>query len=318
MVPSTHSVNRHEENPAEQPVRSRRPANEPWQTIVPAPVPKPHFPILPTDTLPLLSPSAEVLKSSSSKSSKYPIREPQFSNNVGTTMAGKSGEKKNGGCPVTLESWYMDKPSQARGPATDQIGDLCARSPVELLLIKDLRPCRRASTWPNFFPPQLVGPPMPITKFPEWIKKVEPPKPPIMQCWPTSGSCQDVEPIAMTHILPPHPQLDIRSPAGQNTIQKLNQRPHADRQPRPAPPQSPPPQGRKRKKIESGEPSTPMEPRHLRRLWEVCARCRSKKIKVRIGHDIIIPPQGNSHVVASPPWSNFCLAHSEYLSQPSF
>ena len=95
------------------------------------------------------------------------------------------------------------------------------------------------------------------------------------------GSCQGVEPIAMTHVLPPHPQLDIRSSQGPNTIQQMDQQPHIDsQQPQQAQSQVAPPQGRKRKKAENGEPSTPAEPRRLRRSHEACARCRSKKIKV--------------------------------------
>ena len=222
-----------------------------------------------------------------SSSSKHPIREPQFSSSAGTTMAGESVEKTTGGCPVTLESWYMGNPTQARVPATDQTGDPCALSLVEFSPIEDLRPCRRASTWSDVFPPELARLPMPITEFPEWIKEIQPRKPPMMQSLPTP-SCQGVEPIAMAHVLPPHRQLDIRSPA--NTIQELNQQPHTDPQPRPASPQPPPPQGRKRKKVEGGEPTTPTEPRRGRRLIEACARCRSKKIKVRISHNVILPP----------------------------
>ena len=44
---------------------------------------------------------------------------------------------------------------------------------------------------------------------------------------------------------------------------------------------TPAPPSRKRKKNENGEPSSPAEPRRLRRSHEACARCRSKKIKVR-------------------------------------
>lgn len=41
---------------------------------------------------------------------------------------------------------------------------------------------------------------------------------------------------------------------------------------------------RKRKKAgENGEEAAPAEPRRLRRSHEACARCRSKKIKVRFG-----------------------------------
>jgi hypothetical protein len=86
----------------------------------------------------------------------------------------------------------------------------------------------------------------------------------------------------MTHVLPPHPQLDIRSSEAQNPIQQMDQQqPHIDpQQPPQAQAQPPPPPGRKRKKAENGEPSTPAEPRRLRRSHEACARCRSKKIKV--------------------------------------
>ncbi|KAI0249882.1 hypothetical protein BJV78DRAFT_1323937 [Lactifluus subvellereus] len=266
MVPPTLPDKRRQESPAEQPARSPRPANQPRQTIVLAPLSKPCFPILPTDAFPLLSPSVEVLKSSSPK---YPTHEPQSSSlsGVGTTMAGESVEKTNDGCSVTLESWCMGNPSQARVlPATDQTGDLWA------------------SMWPIVLPPELAELPMPISEYPEWIKQIQPRKPPMMQFRPTSGSCQGVEPIATTHVLPLHPQLDTRSPAGQNTIQKLDQQPHTDPYPRSAPPQ-PPPQGRKRKKTESGEPSSTLtEPRRLRRSHEACARCRSKKIKCDSKH----------------------------------
>lgn len=95
------------------------------------------------------------------------------------------------------------------------------------------------------------------------------------------GSGQGGEPIAMTHVLPPHPQLDIRSSEGQESIQQMDQQPHIDtQQPQQAQAQSTPQQSRKRKKAENGEPSTPAEPRRLRRSHEACARCRSKKIKV--------------------------------------
>jgi hypothetical protein len=85
----------------------------------------------------------------------------------------------------------------------------------------------------------------------------------------------------MTHVLPPHPQLDIRSSEGQDSIQQMDQQPHIDtQQSQQSQAQSTPSQGRKRKKAENGEPSTPAEPRRLRRSHEACARCRSKKIKV--------------------------------------
>lgn len=97
-----------------------------------------------------------------------------------------------------------------------------------------------------------------------------------------------VEPIAMTHVLPPHPQLDIRSSEAQPSIQQMDQQPPIDaQQPQQSQPQPPPSQGRKRKKAENGEPTTPAEPRRLRRSHEACARCRSKKIKVGT---VILPP----------------------------
>ncbi|KAH8994785.1 fungal-specific transcription factor domain-containing protein [Lactarius akahatsu] len=62
------------------------------------------------------------------------------------------------------------------------------------------------------------------------------------------------------------------------------QQPHIDPQQPQAQTQPPPPPGRKRKKAENGEPSTPAEPRRLRRSHEACARCRSKKIKCDSKH----------------------------------
>ena len=108
-----------------------------------------------------------------------------------------------------------------------------------------------------------------------------------------------VEPIAMTHVLPPHPQLDIRSSEAQSSIQQMDQQPIDAQQPQQSQPQSTPSQGRKRKKAENGEPTTPAEPRRLRRSHEACARCRSKKIKVgTISRNS--SSLGRSHVVASP------------------
>jgi hypothetical protein len=112
-----------------------------------------------------------------------------------------------------------------------------------------------------------------------------------------------VEPIAMTHVLPPHPQLDIRSSEAQNPIQQMDQQQsHIDpQQPPQAQAQPPPPPGRKRKKAENGEPSTPAEPRRLRRSHEACARCRSKKIKVSTQASAVIffPPMRTSWQVPS-------------------
>src|SRR6266404_694937 len=98
----------------------------------------------------------------------------------------------------------------------------------------------------------------------------------------TTSTRVEPKPIVMTHVLPPHPQLDIRSSEAQSPIQQMDQQqPHIDSQQQPqAQAQPPPPPGRKRKKAENGEPLTPAEPRRLRRSHEACARCRSKKIKV--------------------------------------
>jgi len=85
----------------------------------------------------------------------------------------------------------------------------------------------------------------------------------------------------MTHILPPHPELNIAQSSLQSALQMD---PSAPQPPPPPDQQSPQPSSagsRKRKKTDSapGEPSTPAEPRRLRRSHEACARCRSKKIK---------------------------------------
>jgi hypothetical protein len=129
------------------------------------------------------------------------------------------------------------------------------------------------------------------------------------------GSRQGVEPIAMTHVLPPHPQLDIRSSEAQNPIQQMDQQQsHIDPQQSPqAQAQPPPPPGRKRKKAENGEPSTPAEPRRLRRSHEACARCRSKKIKVSTQASAVIffPPMRTSWQVPSVNTAgNFLHSHS--------
>jgi hypothetical protein len=129
------------------------------------------------------------------------------------------------------------------------------------------------------------------------------------------GRGQGVEPIAMTHVLPPHPQLDIRSSEAQNPIQQMDQQQsHIDpQQPPQAQAQPPPPPGRKRKKAENGEPSTPAEPRRLRRSHEACARCRSKKIKVSTQASAVIffPPMRTSWQVPSVNTAgNFLHSHS--------
>ncbi|VDC07224.1 unnamed protein product [Peniophora sp. CBMAI 1063] len=56
-----------------------------------------------------------------------------------------------------------------------------------------------------------------------------------------------------------------------------------DMMPPPSTP-TPAPPSRKRKKNDNGEPSSPAEPRRLRRSHEACARCRSKKIKCDSKH----------------------------------
>ena len=89
-----------------------------------------------------------------------------------------------------------------------------------------------------------------------------------------------VEPIVMTHVLPPHPKLDIRSSETPPSIRQMDQPPIDPQQSQSSPPQPPSSQSRKRKKAENGEPTTPAEPRRLRRSHEACTRCRSKKIKV--------------------------------------
>jgi len=110
-----------------------------------------------------------------------------------------------------------------------------------------------------------------------------------------------VEPIAMTHVLPPHPQLDIRSSETPSSIQQMDQQPPIDaQQQQQSSPQPPPSQSRKRKKAENGEPTTPAEPRRLRRSHEACARCRSKKIKVGPISRNSSSLGPHSHVVASP------------------
>ena len=122
----------------------------------------------------------------------------------------------------------------------------------------------------------------------------------------------------MTHVLPPHPQLDIRSSEAQNPIQQMDQQQsHIDpQQPPQAQAQPPPPPGRKRKKADNGEPSTPAEPRRLRRSHEACARCRSKKIKVSTQASAVIffPPMRTSWQVPSVNTAgNFLHSHSLVL-----
>ncbi|KAI0048973.1 hypothetical protein FA95DRAFT_1490113 [Auriscalpium vulgare] len=92
----------------------------------------------------------------------------------------------------------------------------------------------------------------------------------------------------MTHVLPLNPLLNSQPSTIHSAIQM-------DQQPQLSPDQQAPPQtpqqsssasSRKRKKTDpnSAEPSTPVEPRRLRRSHEACARCRNKKIKCDSKH----------------------------------
>ena len=89
----------------------------------------------------------------------------------------------------------------------------------------------------------------------------------------------------MTHLLPPHPDLNLAHSSLQTALQiDPNQQPpptpqgQQQQQPPPPVPQS---ASRKRRKVDQNgdEPPQPAEPRRLRRSHEACARCRSKKIK---------------------------------------
>jgi hypothetical protein len=80
----------------------------------------------------------------------------------------------------------------------------------------------------------------------------------------------------MTHILPPHSELNLSHSSLQTALQ-IDSNQQQQQQPPPATTSG---NGRKRKKAtENGEESGPAEPRRLRRSHEACARCRSKKIK---------------------------------------
>src|SRR5258708_5775648 len=120
----------------------------------------------------------------------------------------------------------------------------------------------------------------------------------------------------MTHGLPHHPQLDIRSSEAPPSIHQMDQQPPIDaQQPQQSPPQPTSSQSRKRKKADNGEPTTPAEPRRLRRSHEACARCRSKKIKVgpisrnssSLGHSPVVPSPVGQHrrQFPAPSHSNF-------------
>ncbi|KAI0703821.1 fungal-specific transcription factor domain-containing protein [Cytidiella melzeri] len=87
----------------------------------------------------------------------------------------------------------------------------------------------------------------------------------------------------MAHMIPQHQEMNIQGHPSHPTLQAAlqidpNHPPPPHMQAQQGPAQS---NTRKRKKVEgeNGEPSTPAEPRRLRRSHEACARCRSKKIK---------------------------------------
>ncbi|KZT29939.1 hypothetical protein NEOLEDRAFT_1056054 [Neolentinus lepideus HHB14362 ss-1] len=80
----------------------------------------------------------------------------------------------------------------------------------------------------------------------------------------------------MTHLLPPHANLDLSQSSLQSALQIDPNQPGMQAQQ--AQQQDVPP-ARKRKKTDGQEAPSPAEPRRLRRSHEACARCRSKKIK---------------------------------------
>ncbi|RPD61002.1 hypothetical protein L226DRAFT_486060 [Lentinus tigrinus ALCF2SS1-7] len=93
----------------------------------------------------------------------------------------------------------------------------------------------------------------------------------------------------MTHLLPPHADLNLAHSSLQTALQiDPNQQPPPTPQPQQPPPTTPVSQqgSRKRRKVgENGEDAPhPAEPRRLRRSHEACARCRSKKIKCDSKH----------------------------------
>src|ERR1700722_19550544 len=81
----------------------------------------------------------------------------------------------------------------------------------------------------------------------------------------------------MTHILPPHTDLNLAPSSLQSALQMDAQIPQQS-QVQQQTPQAP---ARKRKKndVNNDDTAAPSEPRRLRRSHEACARCRSKKIK---------------------------------------
>ncbi|KZV62773.1 hypothetical protein PENSPDRAFT_657862, partial [Peniophora sp. CONT] len=84
--------------------------------------------------------------------------------------------------------------------------------------------------------------------------------------------------------LPPQPEYPPQD-VPMDVVQQ-HQTPQPGQQEMMPPPSTPTPAppSRKRKKNENGEPSSPAEPRRLRRSHEACARCRSKKIKCDSKH----------------------------------
>ncbi|KAI6037667.1 fungal-specific transcription factor domain-containing protein [Pisolithus marmoratus] len=85
----------------------------------------------------------------------------------------------------------------------------------------------------------------------------------------------------MTHILPPHTDLNLTPSSLLQMDQEQQQHHHHQQQPQQPQQQAPPPTNKKRRKTDGSENSitSPSEPRRLRRSHEACARCRSKKIK---------------------------------------
>ncbi|KDQ53103.1 hypothetical protein JAAARDRAFT_72641 [Jaapia argillacea MUCL 33604] len=89
----------------------------------------------------------------------------------------------------------------------------------------------------------------------------------------------------MTHMLPPHANIDLAQSSLQSALQidpnhqiQQQQSQHDDQQQ---------PQGTRKRKKGEGEGDavhSPAEPRRLRRSHEACARCRSKKIKCDSKH----------------------------------
>ncbi|TFK50055.1 hypothetical protein OE88DRAFT_1726606 [Heliocybe sulcata] len=85
----------------------------------------------------------------------------------------------------------------------------------------------------------------------------------------------------MTHLLPPHANLDLSQSSLQSALQIDPNQPGMQAQ---QAQQEDVPPARKRKKADSQEAGSAAEPRRLRRSHEACARCRSKKIKCDSKH----------------------------------